>query len=278
MLPALCLPLLALLASPLAAQREPAKPPGNASIEGVAVRAGSGEPLKKVRVILRKVEGRDLPLSTITAADGRFVFKDIEPGRYHFSAERNGYVRQEYGRRGSNRPGAVLALEAGQRLRDVVFKLIPAAVITGRVLDEDGEPMSNVNVQALRYRYVEDKRQLTPTDTTMTNDLGEYRLHGLAPGRYYLSAADASDRMLAGTIQVSGGSEPEEGHAPTYYPGVTDPAREYKLFALEELELGAQQDPAFLRKYEDRGELCRLQPGVRKTVQLESIQTEDSPR
>ena len=114
--------------------------------------------------------------------------KDIDPGKYRLSVTRTGFVQGEYGARAPQRPGTTLTLASGQHLQDVNFRLTPHAVIIGRVVDEDGEPVANAQVQAMRYRFTQGKKQLQPFGFGSTNDLGEYRMFGLAPGRYYLSA------------------------------------------------------------------------------------------
>ncbi len=200
-------------------------------VEGQVVKAATAEPLRKAQVLLRKADARAQQVTAVTDSSGRFVLSDIEPGRYRLSVRRNGYVRQRYGQRGRNHPGTILSLTPGQHLRDIVFRLIPHAVITGRVYDEDGELVPGVRVQVLRYRYVRGERQLIPSGRDQTNDLGEYRVYGLAPGRYYVSAtAGISLRLSAAQAQASPGrgAPPgggEEGYAPTFYPGVNDPSR-----------------------------------------------------
>jgi protocatechuate 3,4-dioxygenase beta subunit len=191
-------------------------------IEGRVLRAGSGEPIAKASVTLFRQDGRDRrPQHAITNDTGRFSFPNLEPGRYQLSADRNGYVRQQYGARVSNRAGAPLTLDRGQKLTDVVFRLTPHGVIAGRVLDEDGEPVSNVNVQVLRPGYNQGRRQLVPSQgRSMTNDLGEYRIFGLAPGRYYVSAHWFSLGPAATT--TAGPGSPELTYAPTYFPGVVE--------------------------------------------------------
>ena len=74
-------------------------------------------------------------------ASGKFAMKDIEAGKYRLNVNRNGYVSTSYGARAPGRPGTTLALVRGQNLKDIVFRLSPHAVITGRILDEDGEPL-----------------------------------------------------------------------------------------------------------------------------------------
>src|SRR5207249_5473792 len=57
-----------------------------------------------------------------------------------------------------------------------------------------------------------------------TNDLGEYRIFGLAPGRYYVSATYRGGMMMEMAVDRSAGQQPEEDYVPTYYPGTTDAA------------------------------------------------------
>src|SRR6185503_1926865 len=70
----------------------------------------------------------------------------------------------------------------------IQLKLTPQGVIIGRVYDQDGDPVENAQVQVMRYTYPRGGRQLSTVGTGSTNDLGEYRVAGLAPGRYYVSA------------------------------------------------------------------------------------------
>jgi protocatechuate 3,4-dioxygenase beta subunit len=218
--------LIVALAAALAAQQTQLD---KATVEGSVVKAAAGEPIRKARVALQR-DNRP-GFDVLTDAEGHFLISEIQPGAYRLSVERNGFVRQEYGQRtpSSTRPGAPLTLQPGQHLRDIVFRLIPTAVIAGRVLDEDNEPVPNVRVQALRYTYAEGRRQLTQAAATATNDLGEYRLHGLAPGRYYVAATFFPSPQLSGS--------PAEGTASAYYPGTTDPSSASPVEAAASAEL-----------------------------------------
>ena len=188
------------------------------SVEGQAFNNATGEPVKKVQVLLRPVgSSSDPPYGALTDAGGRFAIPGVRPGRYILTAERAGFVRAEYGASGRNRRGSTVSVAVGQRLKDVEFRLTPQGVISGRVLDEDGDPVAGVNLTALRYGYVQGKRTLLPASAATTNDLGEYRLAGLAPSRYYLSANHRP-------MPVFTRSSAEDGYAPTYYPGTADVA------------------------------------------------------
>ncbi len=128
----LALALLQTLATPAPANspaqsdtRQPAvKPEDMCAIEGVVLKVATGDPLKKAVLTLSKVEGRDQAKHATSDASGRFQIKNIEPGRYHLSATRTGYARQEYGQRATHGSGTILTLTAGQHLKDISFRLI----------------------------------------------------------------------------------------------------------------------------------------------------------
>jgi len=107
-------------------------------------------------------------------------------------------------------------------------RMTPHGVVSGRIVDEDGDPMASMMVQLLRPSYAGGKKQLTTAGTAQTDDLGEYRAFGLAPGKYYVTAGSlsASPSASVASLSVDRSAEPrpEENYVATYYPGVTDPA------------------------------------------------------
>lgn len=199
-------------------------PPG--TVEGSVTNAATGEFLKRVTIMLMPAQGgpNRSPYSSSTDATGQFSMANIAPGMYRLMAERNGFVRVEYGARAAGRTGSVLTIAPGQALKQVSLRMQPHAVIAGRVLDEDGEPLAYVQVQALAQRYLQGRRQLAPSGGGSTNDLGEYRIFGLTAGKYYISATHRA-QMFPGAVDrtaSSGAGAQEEGYAPTYYPAATD--------------------------------------------------------
>jgi protocatechuate 3,4-dioxygenase beta subunit len=194
------------------------------------VYSAAGNPLKRVTVFLRRAAGRGQQHVAITDPNGIFSFSAVEPGQYRLSADRPGFVRHEYGQKKPGKPGVVITVAPRQELRDLVIQMTPGAVITGRVLDEDGERMPNVRVSLLRVVYQNGRRRLVPGNAGSTNDLGEYRLHGIAPGRYYL-AASASVNLGGGMMYPSGArtnnaeAVPELSYGSLYYPNSPDSAR-----------------------------------------------------
>jgi protocatechuate 3,4-dioxygenase beta subunit len=180
-------------------------------------------PLRKAHVSLISVEDTTRTVAAVTNADGRFALKSIEPGPYRLYVSRVGFVSEGYGQRTPDAPGAVLTLHAGQQLKDLQFRLIPAGVISGKTYDDDGEPLPDVQVGAVRQVYSQGKRSRTSATTASTNDLGEYRLFGLSPGRYFVSCV--YPRWNRSGVEVDSGDAETEGYAKLYYPGTADVAK-----------------------------------------------------
>jgi len=196
------------------------------TISGLVVAMAGSVPLKKALVTLNSVDDRSRAEVTIRSeADGHFQFRGILPGQYRLRVARNNYVTQEYGQRTVTGPGATLTLKGGQEMKDLLFRLIPSATIAGRIEDEDGEPISWAHVTALRSSYSNGKRKLTPAGMNSTNDLGEYRLFGLAPGRYFISVTYHPGAIHAGfdeDFDYNGADSLKENYVLTYYPGTYD--------------------------------------------------------
>jgi hypothetical protein len=199
-------------------------------VSGMVVKLAGSAPLKSARAELSSVEDRTHAYAATTDAGGRFTLRNVERGRYRLTVSRNGFVDQEYGQKTPNDPGSILTLAPGQQVNDLLFRLIPWAVIAGRILNEDGEPMPWVQVTALREAYYEGARKLELQAFSQTNDLGEYRLFGLRPGRYFVSATYSTrNQMVSGNEDTEEPAPVEESsaqrHVPTYYPGSPDPAK-----------------------------------------------------
>jgi hypothetical protein len=97
-------------------------------------------------------------------------------------------------------------------------------VITGRVVDEDGEPVEYAQIRVMRYRFMGGERQMVSPGYGSTDDLGEYRVFGLTPGKYYLSATYRRRNVMMEVQDRTPRDAADEGYAPTYFPGTNDPA------------------------------------------------------
>jgi len=190
------------------------------------VKKVDGAPLKNALVQLENNEDLDHTIVAWTTADGHFELRNLPAGKYKLSVSRNGYVEAEYGQRKPSDPGVPFLLSQGEYKHDLLFKLIPAAIIAGRVFDEDGEAVPRARVTASREAYNEGYRTLEWKTIAMTDDLGQFRLFGLAPGRYYVSAMDRNANLSGDReFTVIPGQGTERGYVKTYYPGTPDVAQ-----------------------------------------------------
>jgi Carboxypeptidase regulatory-like domain len=220
----LVLPLALLLALSSYAQKN-SKPPkeDTCSVSGIVMKMADSAPLRKAKLVLKSVDDPHRTVGAVTNAEGRFALKDVESGPYRLTVTRVGFVAAEYGQRKPDTPGAVLTLRPGQDLKDLQFRLIPSGVISGKIYDDDGEPLPSVQVSAVHQVYSEGKRSRASATSAQTNDLGEYRLFGLSPGRYFVSCV--YPRWQRGEPEDETIDTQEEGYAKLYYPGTPDVAK-----------------------------------------------------
>ncbi len=189
----------------------------NTRITGDVLSAVTGEPIPRASLILRPADGGSSPgqppATRGTSADqnGHFEMKGLEPGKYRLFASHTGFVSAEFAARDVRKTGKFLLLEPGKPLEGQVLHLMPQSVITGRVTDEHGDPVAFAQVQAVGYRYSRGRRQMTSFGSASTNDLGEYRIFGLSPGRYYLRATYQQNNIFG----TSADHTDEQDYVPT---------------------------------------------------------------
>jgi sarcosine oxidase gamma subunit len=218
--------------------------PGTGIIAGIVqLDDADARPLRRVVVTLN-AGGTPLPRSAITDDAGRFAFTGIAPGNYTLQAARIGYVTAYYGARRPGRgPGIPISVADGQRVPDVTLKMLRGAVITGAVRLPGGKPASGLSVSANLLTMVNGQRQYDSGRVGTTDDRGEYRIFGLAPGDYLVQAAAPStgtDMRRITAAEISAGQAllvpagtagpplpapdpgPSVSFAAVFFPGTTD--------------------------------------------------------
>ena len=173
--------LVTLFLSPAIAQERNAP----ARITGRVVAAETGVPLRGAMVQLAGGQSQTPPVST--DLNGRFELAERRIGRYALQVSKPGYAPTVFGRFADT--VEYFEVLAGQRIDRGTIRLQVAAVISGRVQNESGEPLADVAVTAWRIEFPQPGiRMWRQLKDTSTNDLGEFRLHGLLPGRYHVFA------------------------------------------------------------------------------------------
>ena len=219
-------------------------PVGTAVVSGIVTTdAEKPVPLRRARVTLSNLEIR-YNRTIVTDDSGRFAFRNVPAGRFALNAMKDAYVGGGYGARRLGGQGAPLMIADGAQLTDLALKLTRGAVITGMVTDMSGQPVPDAQVGASRWEFINGERRLSGGGSGRTDDRGIYRIFGLRPGQYFVSASmsrmsfgatsdlllptDADvDRALqepaTGTQSIGVGRA--AGYVPVYHPSVTSVAQ-----------------------------------------------------
>jgi hypothetical protein len=197
---------------------------GTAAIVGRVTNLETGGPLR--RALIRITSPALLsPRTVSTNSDGRYEVRDLPAGEYSLKAARGGYLTLAYGQR-PGELGKPLQLGEGQTVKAIDFALPRMGVISGRVVDDTGEPIAKVSVWAMQFGRHQGARRLIPFFVpeeccwlgghAQTDESGQYSLV-LPPGEFVVMGQSRETWPLeSDTTQVL-------GYPPSFYPGVIEP-------------------------------------------------------
>jgi Carboxypeptidase regulatory-like domain len=196
--------------------------PSTGTISGTVVNE-SGQPFAGAQVSVRPLNSPNPGRSATTDAEGGFRVNGLVPALYFVSASAPGYVQP---RGDPDQP-----LEHHRIGDNVRIELMRGGIITGAVTNAAGEPLIVVPVRAWMTRDAKGRPAKTPNTFFMeqtTDDRGIYRIFGLMPGTYVVSAGGAG---FPQRFQLN----PYAYDAPTYAPSSTrDSATEVSVVSGEE--------------------------------------------
>ena len=215
--------LLSLLIAPTPAFAQLPAPqfqlnPANSSaptftVQGVVINSVTGEPVHAALVQIHFPRQNSL----LTPADGKFRFEGVPQGQINLTVRKPGFFSEQELRQGA--PYVDHPIQVGPDMPPVILKLVPEGVIYGRATGPDGEPVNNVSVRLLYGALTDGERNWQQRSGGQTNDEGEFRLFGLAPGIYYLIAGPRASPMPP---PGRGTDAPPQGYGAAYYGGSLD--------------------------------------------------------
>jgi len=265
--------VLLLVGETLVAQNTVAPRQPLSSVAGQVVQESAGTPLRKVAVQLAPSEGSTVFRqddrnwhSATTDSDGRFQMLGIQPGEYRVVLERNGFLSST--RRSRLYSSTLLSLAPGQELQGLLFRMRPAGVIKGKVVDEDGDAVPGIGVSAVSVSG----RDTESNGSATTNDLGEYRIAGLPEGKFLVLAQPQAE-------MIASGSKPAQQriYAPTYYPGSLDQSQAASIDVHAGDETTASFNLISSRTFTIKGRVFGLERQAKPTAQRRMVMDGPGP-
>ena len=211
--------------------RVPDPDPAATSSIGGRILGPSGRPIPGV--VVRAMRTGFSIRAAETDAQGRYVIPGLTGGEYLVEARKSGYVTLQYGQRDVAQAGRPVAVRADTAVERIDITIPRGSAVTGTVVDDYGEPIAGASVRALQLRMAGDMTLAATAPGVrerLTDDQGRYRLFGLLPGRYLVSATLDAEVSSANRAEAS-------GYAPVFYPGTSEVALASQL----EIVLGAER-------------------------------------
>lgn len=255
--------------------------PRAGSIEGSVADSINAQPLANASITLSPVrryvsfnaDDSASTLATTSDANGRFELEKVPVGEYFLISRKPGFIDRTYGARIRSLGGMPISVHDGETVKGIAVNMLRGAVIAGTVVNEEGEPFANVNIRALQYKHSPQGKRLVVVSSVMTNDHGEYRVHALMPGSYYIAASTPREHAIKEDGKTMTGRYPV-----TFYPSVATLA----TAALTPLKAG---DEAVVnltltaaKGYRVRGKIAGGDPDTKSTlVMAPLLASEEQP-
>ena len=173
---------LVLCATSVAFAQNPRPASGPLTIAGRVLAAHDDVALRRARVDV--IAGSERFGSVLTDDQARFAVNVSGAGPFTITVSKAGFVL------------ATTTLTRAEAARPVTVRLPLSAAISGRVTDQNGQPVEGARIAAARAPGTGPSPGLPTEFTTLTDDLGEYRLVGLSAGRYEVRNASPAGAVI----------------------------------------------------------------------------------
>ena len=205
-----------------------APPPPTASMSGRITSITDGKPIARARVTVSADEIFECPPNNppgvtdncqrygrveVTDKDGLYAVDKLPRGKtFVITASKTGFAPRAYGETPPAVTPSFVTLKDGEKVENIDIQLVPQNFITGTLLDEDETPFAGALVEALRAVYDKGQRSFVTAADCVTDDRGHFRLYGLAPGQYFITAFDPAYSRVGDALG-------QLFYGPTFYPG-----------------------------------------------------------
>jgi len=179
-------------------------PSGPYRIAGTVVNARVGAPLANSHVGIADAKNGQSVRSVITGADGRFEFH-VPPGKYLLQGAKRGFIAAAYNHH--EQFSTAIVTGADLDTENLSLRLAPNAILTGKVLDEFGEPVRRAQIAVYRETHFQGTRRTLRVRNTTTDDQGHYEVTPLAEGTFFVSAQASPWYAIHPTMNAEGAAK-----------------------------------------------------------------------
>ncbi len=192
---------------------------GTATVEGTVVNALTSRQIPRAGVLLRDAQNVNKTVWVRADDTGRFLVKNVDAGTYRVTADRQGFFAENR----KNATQTFITVSGNDHVKNVLVRLLPFAVVSGRVVDEKNDPIQHVDARLYGWDFIRGRRVLSSKGVAVTDDRGEYRIAGVRPGSYFLLASfDFKKEWLRTMGDVAKNTRPDIAYLPEFFPGTTD--------------------------------------------------------
>lgn len=195
-------------------------------VSGIVVSTTGASALARARVSIMNAKNPKDVQSVLTADDGRFEFH-VGDGKFALRGAKRGFISADYNQH--EQFSTAIVTGAGLNTENLVLKLPPSASLTGKVLDESGEPVRQARVTLWRDDHSAGVSRIVRFRAEITDDRGAYEFIPLDSGSYLLSVSARPWYAVHPPLIVQEGMPPaavdrslDVVYPTTFYAGVTD--------------------------------------------------------